>query len=331
MPEAERYIPLESGDGSPLTPPPEPAAPPEPPPEPAAAPAEPAQAAPVAPEPEDDSDLDAVAVEDALSKQKFVALDAARAERGKRKKLAERVAALESDAERAIQAAQYWKQQADTLTAQQQAQPPYQPPPQSPVVQPAPAQADEYTQDELHEYARDYDLYRPDGTPDTDRARRGLRRIDAIATRRAEARIRPVQEQAALHQSRANKAEILNALQARGIPIDRQMLDGLWQHLESASGGAITADRRAALVSIEAAIGHAVLFGQPQQPPPQAAPVARTQAPAPPVVVTEGTGRPAAPEYRLSASEKRTARELGLTERQWAEKYGNREPFGPLE
>lgn len=95
----------------------------------------------------------------------------------------------------------------------------YQPP--KPVEKPAgPLSAQEAI-----EYAKDLDLYKADGTPDVDRAQRLAARTEALADRRAEARVAPLHQQTALQQSTVLRQQIGQIKDASGQVVNQAYLD----------------------------------------------------------------------------------------------------------
>jgi hypothetical protein len=117
------------------------------------------------------------------------------------------------------------------------------------------------------EYAKDLDLYKTDGTPDIARAQRLAARQEALADRKAQQYIQPLQQQSAQQQSAANLQVVSTWKDQTGATVDPAILKELWQTMPPE----MTAQPNIAAVMYRVAIGETVLRGKhktPTQPPP---------------------------------------------------------------
>jgi len=137
---------------------------------------------------------------------------------------------------------------------------------------------------EAVDYAKDLDLYKPDGTPDVDRAQRLAARQEALASRSAQAAIAPFQANDAQRASNTMKAQILAYKDGNGHTVDAGILNDLWAGVPAE----LSAKPEVAGVLYQMALGATVAAGKYKG----------TQPPGPPPVVpTESLGnRGAAPK-----------------------------------
>lgn len=165
---------------------------------------------------------------------KVVPLGAVQAERGKRKEAEKALAAKDAELEPLKQKAAKYDEAAQYL---QQAQPIIEalrarpdlvaqaknPPPRVEPKGPL-SEADAI------EYAKDFDLYKTDGTPDVDRAQRIAKRHADMSERSTQQALKPFNDQTALQQSTNNRAYILNLKDAAGNAlVDPKALDTVWK------------------------------------------------------------------------------------------------------
>lgn len=129
---------------------------------------------------------------------------------------------------------------------------------------------------EAVEYAKDLDLYKPDGTPDVDRAQRLAQRQEALASRSAQAAIAPFQANDAQRASATMKAQILGYKDSNGHSVDAGILNELWAGVPAE----LSAKPEVAGVLYQMALGATVAAGKYKG----------TQAQQPPVVQTESLG-----------------------------------------
>ena len=178
------------------------------------------------------------------------------------------LAALKPKAEKFDQVAQEW--QAVQPLIQQVRNGTYQPP--KPVEKPA----GPLTEQDAIEYAKDLDLYKADGTPDTARAQRLAARQEALADRKAQQYIAPLQQQSAQQQSAAHFEHVASWKDATGAVVDRGILQDIWSKMPAE----LTAQPNVAAVMYRVALAETLLQGKHK-----AAPV-----PPPPVQHTESIG-----------------------------------------
>lgn len=122
---------------------------------------------------------------------------------------------------------------------------------------------------EAVEYAKDLDLYKPDGTPDVDRAQRLAGRQAALAQRSAQDAIAPFQANDAQRASHTMKAQILAYKDGNGHTVDAAILNDLWAGVPAE----LSAKPEVAGVLYQMALGATVAAGkykgtQPPGPPP---------------------------------------------------------------
>src|SRR5688572_5329565 len=151
-------------------------------------------------------------------------------------------------------------------------------------AKPAEKPAGPLSEQEAVEYAKDLDLYKADGTPDTARAQRLAARQEALAEKQAARYVQPLQQQNAQTQSAANLNAVAQWKPPAGMAADPNILREVWTMLPAE----LTAQPNIARVMYSVALGEQVLRGGYKAP---------VQAP-PPVVETAslGGGSDARPE-----------------------------------
>jgi hypothetical protein len=163
---------------------------------------------------------------------------------------------------------------------------------------------------ELTDLAKDLDLYRVDGTPDLEKAKRIYERNAAIAARAAQAVVAPMQQQTVSQQSSVMLQRAMLAKAPNGETPDPDILKNIWSRLDPR----LTATEAGAQQAWLAAMGQTIMAGK-TKPTPKA-----ETAPLPAPLVTERAGgrdTPMAPP--LSDAERRIIKDLGLTEKQYLE------------
>ena len=160
----------------------------------------------------------------------------------------------------------------------------YQPP------KPAERPAGPLSEAEAVEYAKDLDLYKADGTPDTARAQRLAARQEALAEKQAAKYVAPLQQQSAQQQSQANLQVVSTWKDATGATVDPGILRELWQTMPAE----MTAQPNIAAVMYRVAIGETVLRGKQKTP----------ITPPPPVVETAPLGSGSGGRPELTALER---------------------------
>lgn len=196
---------------------------------------------------------------------------------------------------------------AQAFRAIQQAQP------QQPQ-QPAPVE----DTSELTEIAKDFDFYKPDGALDLDRARRHQDRITRAATQIAQRQTAPLVTHALSAQAQHNIARMKATTHpVTGLKADPRVIDAVVSQLAQQEGGLATL---ANIESVKHLWSNAYTMStfDPGFGKATAAAESAPAAPASAPVVTERSGGAAPVSAKgLSASEKRAAKEAGLTEKQY--------------
>ena len=197
---------------------------------------------------------------------------------------------------------------AQAFRAIQQAQP-------QPVQQPVQQPAEDTT--ELTEIAKDFDFYKPDGSPDLDKARRHQDRVLRTAERVAEARTAPLVQHTLSGEAQRNLARAKATIH----PVTKQsadpaILDSLIAHVARQDGGLATLANPEMMKQIW--LNAYALTTLRAEAAPAVKPE-RQDAPPPPVVTERSGGGNVTQPKGLSAAEKRAAKEAGMTEKQYLE------------
>jgi hypothetical protein len=189
--------------------------------------------------------------------------------------------------------------------------------PQQQQVQQHPSAAPVEDTTELVEIAKDFDFYKPNGEPDLDRARRHQDRVLKTAEKVAEARTAPLVQHTLTGQAQHNIARLkVTKHPQTGLAPDPKVVDALVAQIANQPGGLATLASQESMKHLWAnAYTYSTLqpgFGAaPAQAAAPAAPVT------PPLVTERSGGAVAAQPKGLSASEKKAAKEAGLTEREY--------------
>jgi hypothetical protein len=274
---------LEAPDSATPNPPAPPVAAPEPP-----APVE--TAPPTEPEQEDIPDG---AIEQ--GGQVMVPLAALKAEREQNKTLKGKAAQADQMTQWVNQARPY----IDFLQANPDLMKQRQEPTQAPVAQ-TPAQDDPAAID----LARTLDLYTPEGQPDAKRALKIMTTVETLAERKAQAIVKPVQDQSLQEKAIANFHQAANSQLPNGQTVDRNVLWQIW------SGG----DPRVLSTPQGAAAAVALAYGMQHM---QAAPA--IQPPSQPPVVTESFGSRIPGAKPLTEMDQRVIQVRGMDPKKYAE------------
>lgn len=199
--------------------------------------------------------------------EKLVPLSALAAARQAARDAKAEVATLKPKAERVDQIVSEWQAAQPILErAKQLAQQPPPPAPKGPL-----------SDQEAMDYAKDLDLYKADGTPDTDRAQRLASRQQAIAEKQAQQYVQPLIQHTAQGQSRANFEQAANFKQPQtNIQVDREILTQVWNSVPPE----MSAQPNVAAVLWQTALGQMVIQGK----------LKPGTAPPPPVVETASIG-----------------------------------------
>lgn len=249
---------------------------PQEPPAPAETPQEAAQTPPPADEPEPDGTVvnpngEKLVPLSALAAKRQEASSAKAALAEKEAKIAE----LEAKAQQLEQIKGDWQRVQPLIQRFQSGQ--LQPPaPQAPQVNEA-----------AIKYAKDFDLYKTDGTPDVDRAQRIMDFHAAQAREQAQQLVQPLYQQTAQQQSQTNFQAALGFKDKNGIQVDKTILQEVWNMMPPE----MTANPQIAKVLYKVAYADTI---QAMGLKPA------VQAPPPPLV-TESLGGNTAPPRELTA------------------------------
>lgn len=181
--------------------------------------------------------------------------------------------------------------------------------------QPRPAQPDPQEAAELDAIAKDYDLYQGDGTPDLARAKRILDRERRVAQEAAQQHVAPLQQQTVQQQSRVNfeRAKATTKLpDGREVAVDAGVLQDIWSRLDPS----LTATKEGAQWAFMTAVGASVLAAPQKAKPATPAPA---EAPPAPLYTERAGGRDTPGAVVLDDRDKRIAKDMGMTEKEYAE------------
>lgn len=171
---------------------------------------------------------------------------------------------------------------------------------------------------ELEEIARDNDYYKTDGTLDFDRAQRMQARINKAAQKIAGQAVAPIHQQTQSDRSTAmlHSAKLTTA--PDGSKPSPEILDWVWSKIDPS----VTSTKEGAQQAFAAAMGYAALLGKTVK-----ATSAAPREAIPPPILTERSGGREHTGPTLSESDKRAARELGVSEKEYAEEVAKM-PWG---
>jgi hypothetical protein len=182
---------------------------------------------------------------------------------------------------------------------------------QQPQPQPVAPQDDP----ELQEIARDFDLWKPDGSLDVDRAKRIQQRETARARAIAEETTAPMVARTLQQEASYNLARAKNTKLPDGTAADPQILENLWRQLSNQPGGLQTLANPDNAVHVwNQALAYTMAAKATARP--TSLPTATAPTTPPLYTETAGGGQPALP--KLTSADKRTAQELGITEAEYA-------------
>ena len=183
-------------------------------------------------------------------------------------------------------------------------------------IQPQPHQAPVAEDDsEAVEFAKHADLYDIDGKPDVAKAKALLGIVERKAKAMATAETAPIVEQS-LQQQAATMLARAKITKIGGIAPDPQILEGLFARVGSQPGGLKSlADPNQAAILTQLAVTQTIASGRAQMPQAQAP----KQALQPPLY-TEAAGGKEAALPTLNAGDRKTAKELGLSEAEYAKR-----------
>lgn len=191
------------------------------------------------------------------------------------------------------------------------------------VTEPPPETAEERA--ELEALARDLVLVKPDGAGnqvlDMDAARRHMKLIERVADRKAAAKVEaefgPMRQQGVVAQS-AHMLARAKATEINGQRADPAVLDQLWQRLDAS----VTSTEEGAKWVTMAALGMSVVA----KPGAAAArtPTDQFAKSDPPLYTERAGGRDTPVEVKMEAADQKLAKELGLTDKEYAASYSGR-------
>lgn len=258
-----------------------------------------------------DAEVDSTAI-DVDGTEKLVPLSAVTKLRERNKTLKTEAARVRELEQQAQQYQQQWQQAQPYIQAAQALLAAKQMGPQG---QPQPAAPEPQDDTEALELAQALDLYKPDGTPDTGKAKKILATVDKRAKGLAQESVAPVLQHTAHQQSQVMLARAKATKAPNGEAPDPAILDQLW----ASSQPTVTTSPEGAKWLWTIAYGLSSMNkkgGQaPAVPPPD------------PPLYTEKAGGQDAQTYRLNDGDRRLARDLGLTDAQFAKQIADM-PWG---
>lgn len=212
------------------------------------------------------------------------------------------------------------EQQMATLQQQIAQMQPYVQAYQAAVQQPR--QVVEEDDTEAVELARTLDLYKADGTPDVDKAKKTLALMDKRAKQHAEQSVAPIHQMTIQQRSHYNLQRALATTLPDGSKPDPDVLKTLWGRVNVQ----VTADEDSAKHLVIQALGMTAMSGglKPKADAQRGADGKFAKVDLPDPLHTERAGgRDTAPAMALSDAEKRAAKDLGLTEKEYLESARN--------
>jgi hypothetical protein len=221
-------------------------------------------------------------------------LEAAKAEIGKSAEKDTRIAALEQQLQQLTPMAQAY--QAALQAQQLQPQKPAEPTPEQNA--------------KLQRVAQQLDFYKSDGTLDLTRAQSHLDLLREEAAEIARQQVEPFQAQTTSDKSSFNLQRALITRTPTGAQPDPEVLRQVWQRLDPK----ITSTPEGAAQAFSVALGHSLLLGKTTSKAAEVIPD--------PLVTERAGGKDAPPETALRESDRRIARDLGLTDKEYAAELG---------
>jgi hypothetical protein len=269
-------------------------------------------AAPETPEAERDVETDTLEIPDSSAeggKARYVPISALAGARAELKTLKGELKAAKDGSARAAtleqQIAQL-QQQVSQLTPYAQAY-------QAAVQQPQAPAAEDDT--EAVDLATALDLYTPEGKPDIAKAKRVLATMERKAESKAEAKVAPIHHQNVRQASAYNLQRALNT-DVNGQKPDPVILRSLWGRLDPS----VTANEEQAKHLVIQALGMSVLQGKTTARAADGKFTAAKEEIPPPLHVEKAGGRDTAPMMAMSDAEKKLAKEIGLSEKEYLER-----------
>lgn len=164
---------------------------------------------------------------------------------------------------------------------------------------------------ELEEIARDNDYYKTDGSLDLERAQRQQARIYKAAEKIAGRAVEPLQRQTTADRSAAMLRNAKLTAAPDGSLPDPEILDGLWKQLDPA----LTATREGAIQVWRVAMGDSAALGKLVKK----GATTTAREPLPPPLLTEKAGGREHTGPTLTDADKRAAREMNMSDKEYAE------------
>ena len=237
---------------------------------------------------------------------------------GARKELKDLKAELHTAKEGSAKAAQL-EQQMATLQQQIAQMQPYVQAYQAAVQQQPQAEPVAEDDTEAVDLARTLDLYKPDGTPDVERARKTLALMDKRAKTLAEQSVAPIHQMTIQQRSQHNLQRALATTLPDGSKPDPDVLKALWGRVNAQ----VTADEETAKHLVIQALGVTAMQGglKPKADAPRGTDGKFAKADLPEPLHTERAGgRDTAPDSPLSAAEKAYVVEMQKSNPKYSEK-----------
>lgn len=171
---------------------------------------------------------------------------------------------------------------------------------------------------ELEEVARDFDFYKSDGSLDLDKARRHNARVEKQASKIADSRVKPLEQQSVAQQSSYMKERAKATTFPNGMKADPAMVDLVWSNLDPA----VTATEQGAKFAAIQALGMSVGTNKAQPTGPQRGTDGKfvKAEEIPPPLHTEKAGGKDAPDVRsLDESDRKAIKAMGISEKEYLE------------
>ena len=256
------------------------------------------------PAPDDDSEPDGTVAGE--GGRKYVPLDAVREARRSAKEAKQSLAQMQQELEAARQKAARFDELSGYV---EQARPIIEAVRSRPDLlqsarQPAPKPAGPLSDADAEAYAKDLDLYKPDGTPDVERAQRLAQRQQQLAEASARSALQPLEQREAAQKATYLKQRVASHKDKFGQTVDPQILDQIWNLVPPE----LSSQENVAALLHRVALAESLMQGKIQ---------AGVQVP--PAVATEGLGGPSRPEARgLSDPEERFRRAADIDSKSFA-------------
>jgi len=165
---------------------------------------------------------------------------------------------------------------------------------------------------ELTDVARLLDFYTPEGAPDLSRAQKHLALVERAAERRARAATEPLVQQSLAQQASHMRERAKATKLGNGDTADADIIDALWGRIEQQPGGLQTLANKEAVKHLWGQAYALTKMRQAQNPAP-----AKVDAPPDPLFSERAGGRTGG-SVTLTDGDKRVARDLGMTDAQYA-------------